>query len=74
MSGERQVVAADAFVDKLGQNAGGVLSAGKRSQLVSDLGATPAAASKRASVLRQVAENSTLRQREVNRAFVLMQY
>ena len=74
LSAYPSTMTADAFVDKLDQNAGGVLSAGERTQLVSDLGATPADASKRASVLRQVAENSTLRQREVNRAFVLMQY
>jgi hypothetical protein len=34
----------------------------------------PADASKRAAALRQVAENALLPQRELNRAFVLMQY
>jgi hypothetical protein len=65
---------ASEFVDKLDQNAGGVLSAGEKAQMVSDLSANPADASKRASALRQVAEHSTLRQRESNRAFVLMEY
>jgi hypothetical protein len=62
------------FVNKLDQNAGGVLTADQKAQLVSALGATPANPSTRAPVLRQVAENAALRQREFNRAFVLMQY
>ena len=37
-------------------------------------GFTPGDASKRAAVLRQVAENAALRQRETGRAFVLMQF
>ncbi|HEY6804871.1 MAG TPA: SBBP repeat-containing protein [Pyrinomonadaceae bacterium] len=65
---------ADQFVDKLDQMAGGVLSADERSQLISVLGATPSDPSKRASVLRAVAEDSDLQSREFNRAFVLMQY
>jgi hypothetical protein len=65
---------ADAFVSKLDQNAGGVLSASEKAQLVSMLGPTPGDASKRAAVLRAVAEDVDLRQAEFNRAFVLMQY
>jgi hypothetical protein len=65
---------ADAFVSKLDANAGGVLSSAEKANLVATLGATPADASKRASVLRAVAENPTLHQREFNKAFVLMQY
>ena len=62
------------FVAKLDQNAGQVLSSAEKAQLVSSLGPTPADASKRAAALRQVAENVSLRQREFNRAFVLMEY
>jgi hypothetical protein len=65
---------ADEFVSKLDQNAGGVLTAEQKAQLVSSLGATPADPSKRANVLRQVAENSVLDASEKNRAFVLMQF
>jgi probable HAF family extracellular repeat protein len=63
------------YVDKLNQNAGGVLSQSERDQLVAQLtppnSDTPAA---RASVLRQVAENPVLADNEKNRAFVLMQF
>jgi hypothetical protein len=62
------------FVSKLDENAGGVLSADEKAQLVASLGSTPADAGKRVSVLRQVAEHASLRQREFNRAFVLMQF
>jgi hypothetical protein len=65
---------AQQFVDKLDQNAGNVLSSTEKSNLVAVLGGTPADATKRASVLRQVAENPNLNQREFNKAFVLMQY
>ena len=65
---------ADQFVNKLDADAGGVLTIAEKAQLVSVLGATPADNAKRASVLRTVAENSTLQQREFNGAFVLMQY
>jgi Calx-beta domain/FG-GAP-like repeat/FG-GAP repeat len=62
------------FVDKLNQNAGLVLSQNEHDQLVTQLtGATDVTAG-RAAALRQVAEHSLLRQREFNRAFVLMQY
>lgn len=62
------------FVDNLDTNAGNVLSSTEKSNLVAVLGATPSDATKRAQVLRSVAENSNLDQREFNKAFVLMQY
>jgi hypothetical protein len=62
------------FVDKLNANAGGVLSQAERDGMIALLGATPSDASKRAQVLRGFAENNTLHAREVNKAFVLMQY
>jgi uncharacterized repeat protein (TIGR01451 family) len=62
------------FVAKLDQNTNGVLSVDDKAQLLAMLGATPADAAKRASVVRRVADDSELRQRELNRAFVLMQY
>ena len=65
---------AEEFVGKLDQNAGGVLTADERAQLVASLGATPADPARRAAVLRAVAEHETLKAREFNRAFVLMQY
>jgi uncharacterized delta-60 repeat protein len=62
------------FVDKLNQNAGGALDAAERSQLIGELGQTPNDAQKRASVLRRVAEDQTLKDAEFREAFVLMQY
>jgi len=62
------------FVQKLDQNAGGVLSDAERDQLIAELSAATDVAQARASVTRKVAEDSDLRQRESNRAFVLMQY
>ncbi|MDT5262529.1 MAG: hypothetical protein QOC61_1533, partial [Acidobacteriota bacterium] len=63
------------FVDQLNQNAGGVLSQAERDQLVAQLsGAGSTSPSARAAVLRALADNATLKQRELNRAFVLMQY
>src|SRR5205807_7006363 len=62
------------FVDRLNQNAGGVLSQSERDQLVAELTAAADAAQGRAAVLRKVAENPELTRREFNRAFVLMQY
>jgi hypothetical protein len=67
------------FVDALNANtkdpaqpgSGGSLTQGERDQLVADL----AAGNKtRAEVLRAVAENTVFSQRQVNRAFVYMQY
>ncbi|HET6890253.1 MAG TPA: Calx-beta domain-containing protein, partial [Pyrinomonadaceae bacterium] len=62
------------FVDKLNLNAGGVLSQSERDQLVAELSAAGDVTQGRASVLRKVAEDADLRQRETTRAFVLMQY
>jgi hypothetical protein len=62
------------FVQKLDQNAGGVLSVSERDQLIAELTVATDVAQARASVTRKVAEDADLRQREDNRAFVLMQY
>lgn len=65
---------ADQFVTKLDENAGGVLSAAEKASLIAVLGATPSDINKRAQVVRAVAEDNDLQQREFNRAFVMMQY
>ena len=65
---------ADQFVTQLNTNAGGVLSVQEKADLVVALGATPADVTKRASVLRAVAEDQDLKNAEKNKAFVLMQY
>jgi hypothetical protein len=65
---------AQEFVDKLDTNAGNPLSSTDKANLVAILGATPQDFSKRAQVLRQVAQNPNLDQRDRNKAFVLMQY
>jgi hypothetical protein len=62
------------FVDKLIQNSGVSFTQGERDQLVSQLASSADVAAGRASVLRQVAEDSRLQAQERNRAFVLMQY
>jgi Tol biopolymer transport system component len=59
------------FVGALDANAGGVLTAAERASLASAL---QAGTKTRAEVLRAVAENAELSRRELNRAFVLMQY
>jgi hypothetical protein len=64
----------DQFVTKLDTNAGGVLSAGEKANLVALLGAAPSDGAKRAQVLRAVAEDQDLKNAEFNKAFVLMQY
>jgi hypothetical protein len=46
----------------------------EKDNLIAILGATPSDVSKRAQVLRQMAENQTLHDAEFNKAFVLMQY
>jgi len=51
-----------------------VLSNSERSALISELSPNPADPALRASVLRKVADNATLQQREFNRAFVLIEY
>lgn len=65
---------ADQFVTQLNNNAGGVLSVSKKANLVAMLGATPSDVTRRASVLRSVAEDQDLKDAEKNKAFVLMQY
>ena len=65
---------ATAFVDSLNANAGSVLSDSERAALISELTSDPADPALRASVLRKIADNSTLQQREYNRAFVLLEY
>jgi hypothetical protein len=65
---------ADQFVTQLDNNAGGVLSASEKANLVGVLGSTPTDIAKRASVLRLVAEDADLANAEKNKAFVLMQY
>jgi uncharacterized repeat protein (TIGR01451 family) len=67
-------MSADEFVTELDQNAGAVLSTSEKANLVAMLGATPSDSVKRALVLRAVAEDTDLQQREFNRAFVMMQY
>jgi hypothetical protein len=62
------------FVDQLNTNAGSVLSSSEKDQLISVLGGDPANPTKRAQVVRLMAENSNLHQQEFNKAFVLMQY
>jgi hypothetical protein len=64
----------DQFVTKLNDNAGGVLSAQEKADLIAVLGTTPGDVTKRASVLRSVAEDQDLKNAEKNRAFVLTQY
>jgi Galactose oxidase, central domain len=61
------------FVTRLNQNSGNVLTEEEMNALISALTMDGTAAT-RADVLRKVAENSLLDQRERNRAFVLMQY
>jgi FG-GAP repeat. len=65
-----------AFVDKLNQNAGNVLSSAERATLIGLFGsaADTGNLTVRAQVLRQIAENRNLYDAELNRAFVLMQY
>jgi len=68
---------AEQFVTQLDANAGHVLTDAETAQLEAVFGgpnATSADAVNRAQVVRSVAENQTLQQREFNRAFVLMQY
>jgi YVTN family beta-propeller protein len=61
------------FVNTLNANTGGSLTAPERDALVNQLSANNTTAG-RASVVRQVAENAEFSRREINRAFVLMQY
>jgi uncharacterized repeat protein (TIGR01451 family) len=59
------------FVDALNANTGGSLSQTERDSLVAALST---GAATRAGVLRSVAENNEFSRRELNKAFVLMQY
>ncbi|HEX6622738.1 MAG TPA: matrixin family metalloprotease [Pyrinomonadaceae bacterium] len=59
------------FVDALNANTGGSLTQAERDTLVADLAAGRRT---RAQVLRAVADDPEFRQREFNKAFVLMQY
>jgi YVTN family beta-propeller protein len=61
------------FVDALNANAGGSLNASERDVLAGQLAANNTT-SGRAAAVRAVAENAAFKQRETNRAFVLMQY
>ncbi|MET0646341.1 MAG: S8 family serine peptidase [Pyrinomonadaceae bacterium] len=61
------------FVDKLRANTGSALTQAERDQLVAELSGNNTTAG-RASVLRTVAEDASLKVNESNRAFVLMQY
>ncbi len=61
------------FVDTFNTNTGGSLTPSQRDALVSQLQANNTTAG-RASVVRQVAENPEFSNREINKAFVLMQY
>jgi hypothetical protein len=64
------------FVDRLNQNAEGVLSLSERATVIRLFGSATDTSSTaaRAQALRQVAENQNLYNAEFNRAFVLMQY
>ena len=66
----------DQFVDLLFMNAGVTPSSTDRDAAINEFGvaSTSADTAARARALRRVAENSTLKQQELNRAFVLMQY
>ncbi len=61
------------FVDKLNTTAGNVLDDAERNALIGELTANNTDAG-RASVLLKVAEDGTLHERELNSAFVFMQY
>jgi hypothetical protein len=57
-------------------NAGVTPSPAERTSAINEFGGAPTTAdtTARARVLRRVAENSTLKQQELNKAFVLMEY
>jgi Tol biopolymer transport system component len=65
-----------AFVDELYANAGVTPSASERTAAINEFGGAPNTVDTAARVraLRRVADNSTLKQQELNKAFVLMQY
>jgi hypothetical protein len=68
------MLSAAQFVDRLNQNAGSILATTERDQLVAELAAASDATTGRASVLAKIAEHSSVKRNESNRAFVLMQY
>jgi hypothetical protein len=61
------------FVDALNANAGGSLSQGERDARAAELSADNTAAG-RAAVLLKLTDDADFRQREFNKAFVLMQF
>jgi hypothetical protein len=67
-------MSASDFVNALDANAGFVLSSDEKTALVTELAPNPSDFRLRADVLRRVAEDQDLQQRELNKAFVLMQY
>jgi hypothetical protein len=67
-------LSANQVVAIMDTNAGGVLSPTEFDNLVAILGTTPNDVTKRAQVLRAIAEDEDLKSRDFNRAFVLMQY
>ncbi len=64
-------MSSQAFVDTLNTRSGGVLSPAERDTLVGQL---QSGIKSRGAVVRSVAEDPTMAQREFNRSFVLMQY
>jgi hypothetical protein len=62
------------FVDVMAMNAGLKLTQSERDGLVNTLGQTPSDAARRAQVLSAFAGDPRLRQAELNRAFVLLEY
>lgn len=65
-----------AFVDELYLNAGVTPSAAERTAAINEFGGAPNTVDTmaRTRALRRVADNSTLKQQELNKAFVLMEY
>jgi hypothetical protein len=66
----------DQFVDRLNQNAGGVLTLSERAAVISLFGgaANTSNLTLRAKAVRQVADDTDLYNAEFNRAFVLAEY
>jgi len=66
----------ETFVDTLYANAGIIPSAAERTSVIGEFGTatTTNDTAARARVIRRVADNSALKQQELNKAFVLMQY
>jgi hypothetical protein len=69
-----RTMSATDFVNALDANAGSVLSPQEKTTLVNELAPNPSDPTLRADVLRKVSEDADLVQRELNRAFVLMEY